>query len=155
MDYPIDGIPGFEGHQVLLRPAGLFSSVKLIVDNEELKPMGRKYTLHRNDGTEVQAQLRSNFVDPIPQLIVEGKVYSAIKKMAWYELVWSGLPVLLLFVGGALGAFCGLVAVYANNRIFRSGLQPVLKYLVTGMISAAALVIYFILAMLITLAIQG
>jgi hypothetical protein len=155
MDYPIDGIPGFEGRKVLLRPAGLFSGVKLIVADEELKPKWGKFTLHRNDGTEVQAQLRSNFVDPIPQLIVDGKVYSAVKPLTWYELVWSGLPVLLLFIGGMLGAFCGLVAAYSNSRIFRSSLSPVLKYLVTGVISGAALVIYFILAVLFSIATRG
>ena len=154
MDYPIDGIPGLEGRKVLLRPAGFFSSVKLIVDNEELKSKWGKFTLPRNDGTEAQAQLRSNFVDPIPQLVVDGKVYSAVKPLAWYELVWSGLPILLLFIGGALGAFCGLIAAYSNSRIFRSSLHPVLKYVVTGAVSVAALVVWFIVALLISYALQ-
>jgi hypothetical protein len=155
VDYPIDNIPGFEGRKIVLRPAGVLTGVKLFVDGEAAKPKWGKFTLRRNDGTETQAILRSNFVDPIPQLMVDGKVYSAVKPLAWYELVWSGLPILLLFIGGALGAFCGLVAAYTNSRIFRTGLHPVLKYLVTGAVSLVALVVWFILAMLVTAALQG
>jgi hypothetical protein len=155
MDYPIDNIPGFEGRKIELRPAGAFTGVKLFVDGEQVKGKWGKFSLRRNDGTEAQAQLRSNIVDPIPQLVVDGKVYASVKPLAWYEMVWSGLPILLLFVGGALGAFCGLVAAYSNSRIFRTGMHPALKYLVTGAISVAALVIWLIAAVLVNLALRG
>ena len=147
MEYPIIGVPGFEGRTILLKPAGLFSNVKLIVDNEVLKPRwGGKYTLHRMDGSEVQARLRSNLVDPIPQLEVDKKMYWAVKPLPWYQVVWSAIPILLIFAGGALGAIVGLLAAYSNTRIFRSDLQPVLKYVVTGLVTIAALVVVLVLA---------
>jgi hypothetical protein len=150
MEYPIVGVPGFEGRTILLKPAGLFNNVKLIVDNEVMKPTkwGGKYTLRRTDGTEVQARLRSNLVDPIPQLEVDKKMYLAVKPLPWYQLVWSAIPILLFFAGGAIGAIIGLLAAYANTRIFRSELQAVLKYVVTGLVTIAALVIVLILAVL-------
>jgi hypothetical protein len=155
MDYPIVGVPGFEGRTILLRPAGLFSSVKLIVDNEVLKPKwGGKFTLRRSDGTEVQARLRSNLVDPIPQLEVDKKMYLAVKPLPWYQVVWSGIPILLFFAGGAIGIIFGLLAAYANTRIFRSGLQPALKYVVTGLVTIAALVVVLVLAVALNLALQ-
>jgi hypothetical protein len=155
MEYPIENIPGFEGRKVVLKPAGVFTGVQLIVDGEKIKPKLGKFTLRRNDGTETQAVLRSNIVDPIPQLVIDGKTYSAAKPLAWYELVWSGLPILLVFIGGALGAFCGLVAAYSNSRIFRTGMHPALKYLAAGAVSVAAFVVWFILAALISSALQG
>jgi hypothetical protein len=155
MEYPIVGVPGFEGRTILLKPAGLFSNVKLIVDNEVMKPKwGGKYTLRRTDGTEVQARLRSNLVDPIPQLEVDKKMYLAVKPLPWYQLVWSVVPILLFFAGGAIGAIIGLLAAYANTRIFRSELQAVLKYVVTGLVTIAALVVVLVLVILFNLAVQ-
>jgi len=155
MEYPIVGVPGFEGRTILLKPAGLFSNVKLIVDNEVMKPKwGGKYTLRRTDGTEVQARLRSNLVDPIPQLEVDKKMYLAVKPLPWYQLIWSVVPILLFFAGGAIGAIIGLLAAYANTRIFRSELQAVLKYVVTGLVTIAALVVVLVLVILFNLAVQ-
>jgi hypothetical protein len=155
MEYPIVGIPGFEGRTIMLRPAGVFSSVKLIVDNEVLKPKwGGKFTLLRADGTPVEARLRSNLVDPIPQLVVDKQVYLAAKPLPWYQLVWSAIPILLFFAGGVVGVILGLLAAYANTRIFRSDLQPVLKYVVTALVTIATLVVVLVLAGLLSLALQ-
>jgi hypothetical protein len=155
MDYQIDNIPGFEGRKIVLRPAGVFTGVTLFVDGEQVKAKWGKFTLRRNDGTETQAFIKSNFIDPIPQLMVDGKVYSAVKPLAWYELVWSGIPLLLLFLGGFLGAMCGFIAAYSNSRIFRMDLHPAVKYLITGLVSVVAVIAYFILAMLFTILIRG
>lgn len=155
MDYPIDGIPGFEGRKVLLRPAGFFSGVKLVVDDSVVTSRLGKFTLQRNDGTVVEARLRSNYIDTFPQLIVDKTVYSAVKPLAWYELVWSALPILILFIGGALGAVCGLVAAYFNSRVFRMNMQSIYKYLLTGLISVGAFVVYFILSILFYTLIRG
>ena len=155
MDYPINDIPGYEGRTIVLRSAGILSGVGLYLDGEPVKPSWGKYTLPRSDGTQVQVTLRSNFVDPVPQLVVDGQVYSAVKPLAWYELVWSGLPVFLVFVGGVLGALCGMIAAYSNSRIFRTRLHPALKYVVTGAVSATAVVAWLVLSLLISLALQG
>lgn len=155
MEYEITGIPGFENRKVTVQPAGIISGVKVFLDGEQIKPkFGGKYILRRNDGTDVEARLRSNLIDPMPQLTVEGKNYAALPPLPWYELVWSGLPVLMIFIGGALGAFLGVLAAYGNVHIFRSNLQPVVKYLVTAVISFVAVVAWLILGTLLTMAVN-
>ena len=62
---------------------------------------------------------------------------------------------LILFIGGALGAACGLVAAYFNSRVFRMNMQTIYKYLLTGLISMGALVIYFIGSTLFYILIRG
>ena len=37
-----------------------------------------------------------------------------------YVWVWSALPVLLVLIGGALGALVGFIAFATNTRIFRT-----------------------------------
>jgi len=146
MDYPIEGIPGFETRKVVLRPAGLIVGAKLLVDGEVVRNNWGKYTLVRNDGKQVQARLQSNLVDPVPQLVIDGHQFLAVKALAWYQLVWAGWPILLVFVGGALGALCGVLAAYSNSRIFRSNLQPVMKYVATALVSGVFVVVFWILA---------
>jgi hypothetical protein len=53
-----------------------------------------------------------------------------------------GLPILLVFVGGVLGALVGISASYAGARVFRSGRGLGAKYLLSGAISLGAVAIY-------------
>jgi hypothetical protein len=66
--------------------------------------------------------------------------------LAWYDQVWLALPLGLVAVGGAIGGACGGAAWGINQKVFRATKHPVLRYAWTGMISAAAVVAYFILA---------
>ena len=155
MDYQIDGFSGFESRRVVVRSPGMFSGPKLLIDDEVVKGSWGKYTLRRNDGTDVAARLVSNFIDPAPQLVVDGQTYAPIPPLPWNQLVWAGAPILLLFIGGFVGALFGALAAYFNTRIFRSNMKPVLKYVVTAVISGAAIILYLILAVMLSLAING
>jgi hypothetical protein len=64
----------------------------------------------------------------------------------WYEHLWMGLPIALVAVGGAIGGACGGAAWAVNRTVFLKTQHPVLRYVWTGMISAAAVVAYLILA---------
>ncbi len=67
-------------------------------------------------------------------------------KLEWYQHVWLGLPILLVFVGGAIGGACGGAAWAVNRAVFQKTKHPVLRYVWTGLISAAAFVAYVFLA---------
>ena len=149
MEYQIDGIPGFEGRKVVIASAGLISGAKLIVDHEMIKNRWGKYTLRRNDGVDIEARLRSNLIDPVPSLLIGGEKYLAVAPLKWYEMLWAGWPVALLFVGGALGALCGVSAAYINSHIFRSTFSPAMKYSITGLVSIVSILVYFIAAVVI------
>lgn len=157
MEYPVD-IAGFEDRQIVVKGGGFFSGPKLLVDGQPA-PKGPKrgqLLLRRNDGTEVIAQLRStNFIDPIPQIIVDGQTIRIAEPLEWYQWLWAGIPVALVFVGGLLGGLCGGIATVINGRVFRSEMNSLAKYVLTGVVSVVAVIAYFVAAILFNLISQG
>ena len=71
---------------------------------------------------------------------------TAKPKLLWYQYVWLGLPFGLVAVGGAIGGACGGAAWAINQKVFQKTEHPVLRYVWTGLISAAAVVAYIVLA---------
>jgi len=67
-------------------------------------------------------------------------------KLLWYQHVWLALPFALVAVGGAIGGACGGAAWAINQQVFRKTAHPVLRYVWTGLISAASVLAYVILA---------
>jgi len=64
--------------------------------------------------------------------------------LEWYEHVWIALPIVLVFVGGAIGGACGGAAWAVNRSIFLKVQNPVLRYVFTGLVSAAAVVVWLV-----------
>ena len=67
-------------------------------------------------------------------------------KLTWYQQLWLGLPFALVVVGGAIGGACGGAAWAINQAVFRKTEHPVLRYVWTGLISVASMVLYLALA---------
>ncbi len=67
-------------------------------------------------------------------------------KLAWYEQLWIALPIGLVAIGGAIGGACGGMAWAINKTVFKKLENPVLKYVVTGLISASAIVVWLVVA---------
>jgi hypothetical protein len=144
MNYIVN-LEGFEGQRIEVQPAGFFGAARLFVNDVEVRKGTRRgeMILTRNDGKEVVAAWRNNFLD-VPKLIVENKIINVAKPLAWYEWVWNGWPVVLLFGGGALGGLFGALAIVINLNLFRSQQTTWLKYLITGLISFSAFMAYLI-----------
>jgi hypothetical protein len=83
-----------------------------------------------------------------PRVIAAPKPASSKPKLAWYEHVWTALPLCLVLFGGAIGGAIGGATWVVNRAVFQKVGQPVLRYLLTGLISAAAVVAWLILASL-------
>jgi hypothetical protein len=67
-------------------------------------------------------------------------------QVLWYQHVWLALPFALVAVGGAIGGACGGAAWAINLNVFQKTQHAVLRYVWTGLISAAAVVTYVVLA---------
>ena len=149
-------IDGFEG-QVIEIKTSFFVSPKLLV-NGQPAPKGSKrgeMLLKSNDGAEVVAKWKPQLIGfDVPQLVVNDKVISVVEPIKWYQAVWSGLSLILVFIGGALGAILGLIGFTVNIRIFRTEMNGALKYLVSAIVSVLAYVLYLELATIIGLLIQ-
>ena len=149
MNY-ITNIEGLENQKVEAK-VSFWSGPKLLI-NGQLAPKGSKrgeMVLHRNDGKQVSASWKPQFLGlDVPQLVVDGKTIHLVEPLKWYQWLWGGWPVMLLIVGGALGAITGMIGFAINAKIFRADMSEVLKYVVSGIVSILAVVTYFIAALL-------
>lgn len=153
MDIPVQ-LPGLEGQNVALRLAGTFSGAKLVVNGQPVAKQNGVFNLRSNAGSTVAVKFKGRFLDPIPNLEVGGQIIQLRPALAWYQYVWMSLPIVLVFGGGAIGGMCGGLAAGVSSRIFRSDRSEGMKYALTGMISLAAFVTYFVLAMAVSTAIH-
>lgn len=145
MDYPIEH-PDFEGRNLVLR------GYQLVVDGQVVPGKRGRFDVRDNQGQTRVIQLKSNGIDPIPKIILGEETILLVRPLAWYEYLWMGLPIALVFVGGALGAALGAAALYASARVFRSERTPGARYALSGLISLGAVSIYAVGVFLITTA---
>jgi hypothetical protein len=78
---------------------------------------------------------------------ISGKPIEGMQKLKWYEEAWIALPIALVAVGGALGGLCGALAWGLNRLVFMKLEPPAIKYVVTGLISVCAVIVWLILAL--------
>ena len=144
MRYPVH-LEGFEGQTLEVQPGGLFSGPKVFV-NHQPAPRGKgrsEVILRRNDGTSVVAALKPRaFGLDVPQLVVEGKTVRVTEPLKWYVWVWIAWPLLLVFVGGALGGIVGAVGFTTNARIVRSKMNDLAKFALTAAVSVLVVVAF-------------
>ena len=156
MNYKVS-LEGFEGQDIEVRTS-FWSGPKLFV-NGEIAPKGDKrgeMLLRRNDGREVIVKWKPQILGlDVPQLIIENREINFVEPLKWYQWLWSGLPIALVFIGGILGAIAGIAGFSINANIFRAEMNSVLKYIVSGAVSILAVVAYFIAVALLTLLIGG
>ena len=67
-------------------------------------------------------------------------------KLEWYQQIWIGWPIVMVAFGGAIGGGCGGAAWALNRKVFLKTEHPVLRYVWTGLISLASIVIWLVLA---------
>ncbi|WP_092459687.1 hypothetical protein [Thermoflavifilum thermophilum] len=156
MNYEVN-IEGFEGQDIEVKTS-FWSGPKLLI-NGQLAPKGSKrgeMLLQSNVGKQFVARWKPQIMGiDIPQLVVGDKVINLVEPLKWYQWVWGGLPIALVFVGGALGAIAGITGFAINAKVFRTEMDSVLKYVVSAAVSISAVVAYFIAAMLFTILIHG
>jgi hypothetical protein len=151
--YPIT-LKDFEGQTIEVQPAGMLSGPKLLVNGQPAAKGSKRghMILQDNYGQEVVAAWRPRFMGlDVPQLVVDGEIVDVTKPLPWYAWLWRGLPIVLAFAGGALGFLTGIIAFAVNASIFRSGKSMALKFVLTAGVSLLAVVVYFVLAVLLTM----
>ena len=144
MDIPVR-LPGMEGQNIALRPAN-FMAPKLLLNGQPLRKEKGFFQLRSNTGSTLAVKMKGRFLDPIPNLIVGGQTIELAPALAWYQYVWLGIPIVLVFIGGGIGGFCGGMAAMTSSRVFRSDLSATMKYGITGLISLSAFIAYMVVA---------
>lgn len=149
----INGISG----SLEVEPAGWFRPARLFFHGQ-LAPKGPKrsqYLISGEDGIQKQLQLKQVFIDPVPQVIIEGEVIQLVEPLSIVQWIWGAIPLLLIFFGGALGGGIGGAAFWINTRIFRSEMSNAEQFILVGLISAIAVFVYLILGVLLAQLIFG
>ncbi|KAA3645364.1 MAG: hypothetical protein DWQ07_12920 [Chloroflexi bacterium] len=156
MDYPIL-VDGFENQDIRYIPTGWFSTARLLVNGEPpvATENGLRWVLTRDDGETVLAHFHSKSIfSNLQTLEVDGKGYrpEGLESIKWYQYLWCSFPIVLIFVGGAIGGLIGAIAMFLNIQIFyRDGIQPAIKYVLTLGISIATIVLYIVFGVIISL----
>jgi hypothetical protein len=146
--------PAFKWQQLSVETASsVFGVPKLLLNGVAVKKVKGRYTATSDLGAIKLIQMRYILVDPVPTLKIDEQTVNLLEPLPWYEYTWSGLPILLVFAGGALGGVVGGAATIANGRIFRSDRSSIAKYGLAGLISMSAVVVFFVLAIALRLAI--
>ncbi len=110
-------------------------------------PKRGQMALRRNDGRDAIVRWRPQFLGlDVPQLYVDGYVVNVAPPLPKAVWLWSALPVLLVLIGGALGALVGFIAFAVNNRIFRTSWSTLTKFSVSLLVSLASGVVYLAIA---------
>ncbi len=99
-----------------------------------------------DNGKDITVMLSQNFFQKAHFVIVDGQTLQLVPQFKWYELAWIWIPLLLMFGGGALGGLIGGLAGSINSALYRKwyGAGAFKRYLVTGLISMFAVVLYFV-----------
>lgn len=136
---------------VMVRTAGIFTSAKLIINGDIIKGKNNKYEL--GNGTVIE--LKHKFADPIPDVFIDNVKIEIAPAINGFAYIWAALPIVLLFIGGALGGLIGALATYLNFRIFRNTKNTAQKYIFTFLITLSAVLLFIIIVTIIQVMFKG
>lgn len=147
MRYPVN-IPELPGRRIEVEHPGVFSSATVLVDGQPAtKALKRgQFFVRATDGRESLLALKTSFLDPVPQVLWAGRTIQLVEPLAWYQWLWTGIPLVLALLGGAIGGALGGVAMVFNIRILRSDRSGILRYALTALLSVGALGAYVFFA---------
>jgi Zn-dependent protease len=145
--------PAFKSKGLSVEPASFFSGPKLLLDGVAVKKQKGRYPVVSDSGQQVLIQVRYNLLDPIPTVKIGDAAVELAKPLQWFEYAWIGVPMLLVFAGGALGGFVGAGSTVVNGRIFRSDRSAVSKYALAAVTSITGAAIFLVLAVAISMAV--
>ncbi len=138
--------PAFKMRRLTVETAGFFRGPRLLVNGVPAERQKGRYTVPSDTGESVLIELKHNFLDPIPKVKIGDQLIELARSLTWYEYLWLGIPIILVFTGGGLGALIGILAVYASARVFRGERSTFAKYGLTALISVAAFIVFVIFA---------
>src|SRR5258706_2827020 len=138
--------PSFQPQRLAIETAGWFSAPKLLVNGSATIKQKGRFSVKSDSGQETEIQLKYNLLDPVPKIKIAGETLEVVPSLHWYEYAWIGIPVLLIFSGGAIGGFVGALGAVASGRVFRGDYSTPAKYGLSALITVGAVVAFVVLA---------
>jgi|SRR5690606_6941178 len=116
---------------------------------ERSSDKGKPFIIISESGELHRVYLKPDLPDLIPTLEINGVKHRIVQRLPWYQYVLALSPILMLFIGGALGAMAGLLASLYNLQIFRTEDSDIIKYLKVIAVSILAYIAYLVAAYLV------
>lgn len=143
-------IDGFEEREIKIVSKNVFKAVELYIDGQLIKPKKGKYLLTDNSGNQVEAKFDMGLmVDPYNALKVNDKKYQIREPLKWYQYVFCGWPICMIFVGGGIGGGLGAAATYLNVHLMRTKMNGFFKVVLISGSSLLAVMVWLVLAVII------
>ncbi len=142
-------IPDFPNADFEIETSVLTGKSTLLKDNvqvEQSKEKGKPFLIPNGGGDLVKAYTKPAFPDSIPTLEINGTKHRIVEKLKWYQYALAALPVLLLFVGGAIGGALGAAGMVISINMFRQEGSETSNYIKVIGVIALTFFIYFALA---------
>ena len=92
------------------------------------------FLVHTSDGREVHFVAQGNLFSGVKLTSMEFGDIVVARPLVWYEYILAFLPLLLIILGGLIGAVFGVISCGVNLAISRSEMNPVMK-IVTSLFS--------------------
>jgi hypothetical protein len=147
MDYPFT-LPSHPELKLSLREGGLFTGPKILKDGVPLNRAKGFYLVSLADGSSLQLKIKIGLDLLTPKIEFAGKVIEVMPSLPGFWVAWAYIPLLLLFVGGAIGGLCGGAASYATLSTLRSDLPKFIRYSIVLIAPPLAFLAYFAAALL-------
>ena len=132
----------FKTQRLSVEIAWLFSAPRLFVNDLLVKNKGI-YLIPSDSGVETKIELKRNFFDPIPKMIIGNVPLQLTRSFNALEYLWFALLV-LSFSNSEVpaGGLVGVIAATANARVFRS------KYGIPAKVSLSVLITFVAIVVL-------
>lgn len=139
--------PGFKFQRLSVRTADSATVAALLLNGTVILYTHSECTLIDDFGEVVTVQFSPELTGHLPILKLDGESIALIRSLTWDEYVWSGLPLLLVFVGSALGAVIGYFAALINIKIMRTGCSALVRYGLTSLTNLLSLLVLLVAAL--------
>jgi len=130
---------------------------RLYQDGREIKRQGRfnpKYHITNTNGEQEEIKIVYG-LDFVHVAVFRGRKIDLEERLSTREYIVGGLPVLLILLGGLIGALFGIIGATFNYNYMRKEKSFVKQLLVSLAVSVACYIAYFILAICLQLLVVG
>jgi len=148
MDYPFT-LPGHSDLNLSLRSGGLLTGAKILKDGVPLKRSKAVVLVPLADGSSLELKIKIGFDMFTPKILFAGQEIEVMPPLPAFWVVWAYLPLLLMFIGGAIGGLCGGAAAAGTLSVLRSDMPRGARILIAILAPPVAFFAYATAAFLI------
>jgi hypothetical protein len=106
------------------------------------------YRISTGKGREKKLRILGVGLDGVPRVYIDEKKFQIARKLEWYEYLIVCMPLLIVSLGGVLGALTGAIATSCNFIIVRSDKSYNMRLLLIFAVSVSSIGLYWLLSIL-------